>query len=100
MPAMFMEIILVVVTISLSALAAFLVVMIMSIPSHSKAAAVFGKNPDVSRVAKGMMNHEFGDTVSDDGIQGFGFEISENGEVTLFPHSTVSSHSMQKLLQA
>lgn len=95
-----MQVILIVVTISLSCLAAFLVVMIMSIPSHAKAAAVFGKNPDVSRVAMGMMSHEFGDTATDDNIQGFGFEILENGEVTLFPHSTVSSHSMQKLLQA
>jgi len=97
---MSMELVIVVVTVSLSSLAAFLVVMIMSIPSHAKASAVFGKNPNVSRVAMGMMSHEFGDTVSDDSIQGFGFEIAENGEVTLFPHSTVSSHSMQKLLQA
>ena len=96
---MFVEIILTIILVLLSILATLLVVMIVSIPSHEKASAVFGKNPDVSRVAKGMMSHEFGDTVSDDSIQGFGFEIDENGEVSLFPHSTISSHSMQKLLQ-
>ena len=96
---MFMEVLLLIATVSLSCLAAFLVVMIISIPPHAKASAVFGKNPDISRVAMGMMSHEFGDTASDDSIQGFGFEIAENGEVILFPYSTISSHSMQKLLQ-
>ena len=86
-------------TVFLSALAAFLIIILVTLPNRSKAVAVFGEDPDVVAVAQGKLNHEFGETKSDDTIQGFGIEILEGGEVVLVPHSTVSSHSMHKLLQ-
>lgn len=95
-----MEIILLVITVLLSILSGLLVLILITIPSQTKARVVFGENPEVADVAKGMMSSEFSDTASDDTIQGFGFEIEDNGEVKLYPHSTVSSHSMQKLLQS
>lgn len=94
-----MSVVIVIISLFLASLTSLLVVILLTLPSHSKAENLFGSNPEISKVAKGMMNDNPHGEVGDDIVSGFGVVIGENGNVSLYPHSTVSSHAMQKVLQ-